>query len=345
MLPNVPAGGFETLEESIAKAKAAAEEAWALQPVSDTAECLIEIDKASGGDRATMERWFERAMKADGDNRGACWSKLDWLDRKWHGSMEDMLAFARDCRNTGNFRAGITLLLADAHWRIACEPDQDQLKYLRTPEVWADIKSVYDEYLKHHPVDDIARNKFALICHLSNHFREAEAQYVALGDRLTQWGEFPFVPLVELKQRRERNARDVLGKHGSITFPGWHFLRSSNNDGEWYVNAPAHLEYKKKPGILGAEESFTWGLLCRGNDLWSPRSGLSRIPTETMPLRKSWMLPAWNSTKSEENLATCEKPCSLFAPPKSTTLTCPVRKRCKCESKRSSSPTGSTNFP
>ena len=120
--PGVPAGGFEALEERLAVARKALDQAWQLQPgLGVAAQYLIEIDKAIGGDRATMELWFDRAMKANGDDRSACWTKLDWLDPKWHGTPEEMLAFGRACRDTKNWRTGITLLVADAHWRIACE--------------------------------------------------------------------------------------------------------------------------------------------------------------------------------------------------------------------------------
>jgi hypothetical protein len=263
--PNVPAGGFQTLEECLTVAKAASEEAWSLQPgVAETAENLLEIDKAIGGDRATMELWFERAMKADGNDRTACWSKLDWLAPKWHGTAEEMLAFGRQCRDTKNWRTGITLLVADAHWRIAGMRGQDQIAYLKSPEVWADIQSVYDEYLKHHPEDDVARNKYATFCYLSAHYREAEEQYVALGDRIAQWSEFPYVPLNELKRNRERNARIVLGKEGRITFPGWHFVRGQDEECEWYVNIPAGAPHQEKPGILGAETSHVWNCSADG---------------------------------------------------------------------------------
>jgi hypothetical protein len=262
--PNVPAGGFESLEERLAIAKKALEEAWELRPDSETATKLLEIDKAIGGDREVMNHWFERAMQADGDNRGACWSKLDWLDPKWHGSVDEMLAFGRQCRDTKNWWAGITLLCADAHWRIAGMPGNNQNKYLALPEVWADIQSVYDEYLKHHPVDDIARNKFAIFCYLSAHYREAEVQYVALGDHLQQWSEFPYVPLNELKQNRERNARIVLGKEGRITFPGWHFVGGTNKDGEWRINVPVGAPHQEKPGILGADASHVWNCSAGG---------------------------------------------------------------------------------
>ncbi len=256
---DVPASGFSSLEERLAVAKNAFEAAWKLRPDNAYAAVhLMDIDKSLEGDRTTMELWFDRAMRADGDRRNACLTKLDWLDPKWHGSAEEMLAFGRACRDTKNWRAGITLLVADAHWRIACMPGENQNTYLALPEVWADIQSVYDEYLKHYPDDVIARSKFATFCHLSTHWRDAEVQYVALGDHLTQWSEFPFVPLSDLKKNRERNARIVLGKEGRITFPGWHFVRSTNRDGEWHINFPVHAEHQEKPGILGADKTHVW---------------------------------------------------------------------------------------
>jgi hypothetical protein len=167
---------------------------------------MLEIEKGIGGDRATMELWFDRAMKADGDDRTACFSKLDWLDPKWHGSEEEMLAFGRACRDTKNWRTGITLLVADAHRRIACRLGGKQVEYMSLPTVWADIQPVYDEYLKHHPNDDVARSKFATFCYLGRHYREAQAQYVALGDRLTPWSEMPYVPFEDMKRNRSRTA-------------------------------------------------------------------------------------------------------------------------------------------
>ncbi len=252
----VPAGGFQSLEERLGVARKAFEEAWNFRPDNEyVAVHLMDIDKSIEGNRAYMELWFDRAMQADGDSRRACLTKLDWLDPKWHGTTEEMLAFGRQCRDTKNWKAGITLLCADAHWRIAGMPGQNQNKYLALPEVWADIQSVYDEYLKHYPEDDIARSKFATFCHLSLHWREAEVQYVALGDHLQQWSESPYVPLNELKQNRERNARIVLGKEGRITFPGWHFVGGTNQEGQWRVNIPVEATRQQRPGILGADAS------------------------------------------------------------------------------------------
>jgi len=218
--PGVPAGGFETLGERLAVAKKACEEAWKLQPDdAQLAENLMEIDKATGGDRATMELWFERAMKADGNKHDACWSKLDWLDPKWHGTAEEMLAFGRQCRDTKNWSAGITLLCADAHNRHSNRLGAGKGDYLASPEVWPDITSVYDEYLKHFPEDHTARSKYASLAYASRHYLEAHAQFEKLGDNLTSWREFPYVPLETLKKFREYCAKGAAAAKGEPAKP------------------------------------------------------------------------------------------------------------------------------
>ncbi len=207
--PQVPAGGFEILEKSLIEARKAYERAWKIRPDdAQTATSLLDIDRAIGGDREAMELWFERAMKADGDARDACFTKLDWLDPKWHGTPEEMLAFGRRCRDTKNWRAGITLLFCDAQHRYTdmIEPSK-RLSYLGLPEVWPEIAEVFEEYLKHYPSDAVVRSKYAAMCLLAHHSPEAHAQFEILGDRLTQWTDFPYYPLETMKLMRAQAKR------------------------------------------------------------------------------------------------------------------------------------------
>ncbi|WP_422929354.1 hypothetical protein [Singulisphaera sp. PoT] len=257
--PDVPKGGFETMEKRLAIAKKALKEAWEVEPDSiEVPQCLMEIDKGVGGDRETMELWFDRAIKANGDDRMICFSKLDWLDPKWHGTAEEMIAFGRACRDTKNSRTGITLLVADAHYRLSTMLGNEKSKYLAMPEVWADISSVYDEYLKHHPTDDLARSKYATFCYESGHYRQAEVQYVILGDRLMQWSEIPYLPLATMKEIREKNAKILMNKAKGFSFKGWHYRQSKTDEGEWHIQAPEHVDIRQKPGLLGGENQ-TWG--------------------------------------------------------------------------------------
>src|SRR3954454_7590337 len=106
-------------------------------------------------------------MQSDGDDKFACQSKLDWLDPKWHGGSDcaEMPASAQACAATKNWRSGITLLAADAHLRrFHYLPDHAaKIRYMSRPEVWEEIRSVYDEYLKHYPDDDFARSQYAVL--------------------------------------------------------------------------------------------------------------------------------------------------------------------------------------
>jgi hypothetical protein len=175
--------GWRQFRERLTEARAALERAWALKPGDLRAAVLmLRVEKGIGGDRAEMEKWFERAMRADGNCRDACLDKLDWLDPKWHGSREELLAFGRACRDSKNWQMQIPLLLGDAHYRVARQLSEDERReYLGTEEVWRDIKGVYDEYLEHVPGDKGVRSQYAGLCYMCGKYPEAYAQFQAVG--------------------------------------------------------------------------------------------------------------------------------------------------------------------
>jgi hypothetical protein len=208
---------IRTFQSRLQQARAALEAAWNAKPGEPrVAELMLEVEKAiGGGDRQAMETWFERAMMTDGNNQRACWTKLDWLDPKWYGgdSFDNLLAFGKACAATRNWHTGITLLAADAHLRYwKSLPQKEGLKYMRSPEVWKEIQSVYDEYLQHYPEDHVQRSKYAMLCYVGAHYAEAHAQFQAVGNRLAQWQTFPFFPLAVMKQAREHAAQVVSRK-------------------------------------------------------------------------------------------------------------------------------------
>ena len=116
---------------------------------------MLSIEQGIGrGDRQAMETWFDRAMKANGNDREACWAKLDWLDPKWYGgdSTDEMIAFGRACRATKNWRNGLSLLVVDAHHRHYSRLDrQVQGKYLHDPKIHEEICIAFEDHLKHYP--------------------------------------------------------------------------------------------------------------------------------------------------------------------------------------------------
>jgi hypothetical protein len=185
--------GWKQFESRLAEARKALEEAWALHPATNTvtADMMLTVLKGSD-DRAEMEKWFERAMKADSDNLQACEAKMDWLDPKWHGTAEDVLAFGRACRATKNWRVGIPLLYADAHLRASRRlPPDEQRSFYLADGVWDGIKEVYEEYLRHHPDHHWARSQYAAFCYLCGQDAESDKQFRTLGEHLVFSTRFP----------------------------------------------------------------------------------------------------------------------------------------------------------
>src|SRR5262249_13544202 len=136
--------------------------------------------------RADMEKWFDRAIRADGNNWKACHAKLEWLCPKWFGTEEEMLAFGRACRDIKDGQTAIPLLIGDTHCHVWQRLPTDGAKneYMRRTEVWEDIYKVYTEYLKKNYTDHSARSKFAILCYLCGRYSWSHRQFLLLEDNL-----------------------------------------------------------------------------------------------------------------------------------------------------------------
>jgi hypothetical protein len=187
--------GWEKFEERLTDARKVLEEAWeAAKPgESRAAALMLWVEIGIGEDRDDMEKWFERAMKASGGNNiQACKAKLEWLAPKWHGSPEEVLAFGQQCRDTKNWRAGITLLIADAHLAVAeVLPPKERAAYYRAQSFYNDIYKVYEEYLQHYPFAYQERSTYAALCTLAGYYDTAHKQFEALGDNVWYSQRFP----------------------------------------------------------------------------------------------------------------------------------------------------------
>jgi hypothetical protein len=206
--------GGRKFEERLAEARRALEESWNLQPHPKTARMMLAVETGSGGQRDQMEKWFTRAMQVGGDFRKVCEAKLNWLDPKWHGSEEEMMRFGRACRASRNWRDGITLIAAHAHFRLGHRrPDNEIPNYFTQPEVWKEIQEVYEEYLQHYPDDYEAHSAYAGFCCLCRQYREAHKHFQLAGDGLT--GNVYYFSLDWLKKNRA-----AVAVHPDVLTPG-----------------------------------------------------------------------------------------------------------------------------
>jgi hypothetical protein len=198
--------GWKLFEERLAKAKAALEAAWKLDPTdAKVAAQMVTVCMGRGHPREQMEVWFRRAMEADGDCVEACPAKLGYLLPKWHGSEEEVLAFARACVRTGNYEADLPMMLVEAHTELAAHTE-DPGKYLSDPVVWKDIRGVMEEYLKRYPTSKCLRTDYANVATKCLQFREAHRQYQALG--ADYWRTY-FADEAEARQTINRVKREA----------------------------------------------------------------------------------------------------------------------------------------
>ena len=132
--------------------------------------------------RETMEQWFKRAMDADPDNYRACILKTFYLDPKQSqsGSKEAMVAFGRECVKSGNWIGQIPYMLIDIHNDLASRGDE--AAYYKDPEVWKDIESVYEEWLKRYPDAAYEHASYARLAALSEHWDIAEREFKKVGE-------------------------------------------------------------------------------------------------------------------------------------------------------------------
>jgi hypothetical protein len=179
--------------EAMRRAEQALQQAYALDPTDARAATQMLLlrmrnaghgfggDDAGNAERAQTELWFRRATDADPDNYEACLRKLEYLDNDWRGGgPAEILRFGRECAAGGNHYGRIPFVLAEAHYRAA-DAQGDREAYLRDPEVWNEVRDVYETHLALFPDHDYYRNAFAKWAVDCGRWAEAERIFDAIG--------------------------------------------------------------------------------------------------------------------------------------------------------------------
>jgi hypothetical protein len=174
--------GWQKMAERLSVAEEALNEAWKKNPDDSAAPiAMLQVELGQGKGRPIMETWYQRAMKADPNSYDACSKKMYYLEPKWHGSEEAMLAFGRELVAAGNWEARLPFQLVDAHWALAAYGEKREEHY-KDPAVWKDLQSVYEPYLKRHPDSAWDRSFYAKYACYSGRWAEAKLQFDRLGD-------------------------------------------------------------------------------------------------------------------------------------------------------------------
>jgi tetratricopeptide (TPR) repeat protein len=160
-------------KERLTKAEEVLSEGWkesADQPAGPT--LMLSVVKGLGHDRAKAWTWFDRAMKADGDNLRACQQMADLLHPKWGGTDAELLAFGLACLRTANWDARLPTVLASAHRELARSLEYPADHYHK-PQVWNDVQAVYEGILKKEPTSGSTRAMYAWWAYQCGQYKKA----------------------------------------------------------------------------------------------------------------------------------------------------------------------------
>jgi len=168
--------GWKLFKERLTVAQEALEKAWALNPKDPRiAVDMMYVNLGLSGGREQMELWFSRAMELDANNYDACYQKSFYLEPKWNGSDEEMLAFGRECLHS-NWGGTVPLTLWNTHIRINNRNKKSNptayANYWKNPEVWPDIKASFDRYFEMNPDDVSYRHDYAYYAYLCGQWSE-----------------------------------------------------------------------------------------------------------------------------------------------------------------------------
>jgi hypothetical protein len=139
---------------------------------------------------------FEQAVGRHPDNLGAHDSMMQMLCEKWHGSHDQMFAFARRSAAASPVGSMIPSLVALAHLELMIElPGNQRFEYMRRPDVIADLRaaaghSIWHPAAEFRPGWPQPLNTFAMAFTMSSDRQAAASVFQRLGDLATDhpWG-------------------------------------------------------------------------------------------------------------------------------------------------------------
>lgn len=177
---------WELYREGIEEAAEALLKAWELD--NSDPEVAVRLQRIYA-QRCSPEAevWHQKALALDPANFRTRAAKLNFLQRRWCGSEEELVAFGHECFASGLWERRVPFLLVAAHCYAALWPDSpDRRVYLSRPDVWADIRMVYDTWFERTPDAAWDRSELARLAYDAGFYAEAYEQLQILGDRVSK---------------------------------------------------------------------------------------------------------------------------------------------------------------
>ena len=181
---NVTKKGWKLFQERLNRAKEELESAVEINPTGCRAHTTL-IMVAQGLDLPTayMERHFREANKARPNLYMAYAAKYHYLQPRWHGSNAKLLAFGKECLETGAWADAVPqLCLAAIDEVCSGTADDDLAGAMKEGPLW-DLLLAYQKAAEkeaHPAARDFARNVFARLGVIGGHMDETLPSYQKL---------------------------------------------------------------------------------------------------------------------------------------------------------------------
>lgn len=188
--------GWTGFREHLQIAREHLEESWRLAPQYPfAAKAMITVSMGSSPDAATeMRQWLDRSIAAQADHWPAYEAYLWGIRPRWHGSHEEMLAFADECLATGRFDTNVPIYYLSTVRKISADEGRG---IYRRPDIYEGMRRSLDGYLdaKPSPAEEhYRRTTLAVLAYRAGRF----------DDLLEQWTRLKGEP-----NRRELNSWEI----------------------------------------------------------------------------------------------------------------------------------------
>ncbi len=153
--------GRRLFRERLEVAQRYFEQAWALNSSNEyICKQLVQISGAQC-DMDALEKWFQRGKKLNPDDEMLYIAKLNYLQPRWGGSVDDLLQLGRECLKEGRWDSQIPFVLLEAHDMSAGDTLDEKRAYFAQPDVWKEIEPLFKTYLARYPMDYSKRTSYA----------------------------------------------------------------------------------------------------------------------------------------------------------------------------------------
>lgn len=147
-----------------------------------TASFAIRVMLHQSTRREAMEAWFDRGIAADPTEIEPYAAKLLYLMPKWHGSAEEMFAFARAVVAKSPAGTILPSLVTTAHWELFWRGNDVGKNYFPNPAAWAEMREAYERILSSFPRAIRYRNFLAKAAYLNKDYQRAKTELGIIGE-------------------------------------------------------------------------------------------------------------------------------------------------------------------